>query len=75
MKTQKTNDVLKEIRRIRKKHFEETKNMTMAERMEYYHRKSETFEKEYAAVKPDYDRFPFIHKREKTNDQNKTLEK
>ncbi|MDR2704653.1 MAG: hypothetical protein LBC02_02635 [Planctomycetaceae bacterium] len=40
-------DVLKEIRKIRQKHDEETKNMSMKERMEYYHRKSENLDRKF----------------------------
>jgi hypothetical protein len=44
METKKnSNNVLREIRRIRNKHYEETKNMSMEEQMEYYHRKSREF--------------------------------
>jgi hypothetical protein len=44
MKPKKSgNSVLRELRKIRNKHYEETKNMSMAERMEYYHKKSESF--------------------------------
>jgi hypothetical protein len=60
MKSKKNEDILKEIRRVRKKHYEETKHMSIAERMEYDRRIHEQFEKEFAAVKPDYDRFPFL---------------
>ena len=34
-----------EIREIRRKHYEETKNMTIEERMEYIRKKSEELEK------------------------------
>jgi hypothetical protein len=38
VKTKNDNyDVLKELRKIRKKHYEETKNMSPEERREYYH--------------------------------------
>ncbi|MDR2756522.1 MAG: hypothetical protein LBC20_12525 [Planctomycetaceae bacterium] len=42
------NNVLREIRRIRRKHYEETKNMSLNERAEYYHQKSQEFRKELA---------------------------
>ncbi|MDR3197664.1 MAG: hypothetical protein LBU34_07305 [Planctomycetaceae bacterium] len=72
MKPQKTDDVLKEIRRIRKKHYEETKNMTMAEKMEYYHKKSESLKEEISKMnfKDGKYQFPFIkYPKTETNEQ------
>ncbi|MDR3199253.1 MAG: hypothetical protein LBU34_15405 [Planctomycetaceae bacterium] len=61
------NNVLKELRKIRKKHFEETKNMTMAERMEYHRQKSERFREEISKIDAGKYDFPFLHsKKEKT---------
>jgi hypothetical protein len=63
MKTKNDDyDVLKEIRRIRKKHYEETKNMSMKERMEYYHRKSEALREEMAKMNYKNGKidFPFL---------------
>ncbi len=34
-------ETMKEIRRIREKHYEETKNLTLEEKMEYYRKKAE----------------------------------
>jgi predicted HTH domain antitoxin len=45
---QKDNNVLKELRRIRRKHYEETKHMSLNERAEYYHQKSREFRQELA---------------------------
>jgi hypothetical protein len=61
----KKSDPVKMVRQIRKKIYEETKNMSIAERMEYDRQINEKFEKEFAVVKPDYNRFPFLHKKEK----------
>jgi hypothetical protein len=69
MKTKHDNyDVLKEIRRIRKKHYEETKNMSMAERVEFDRRKNEHFREEISKMNFDDKKysFPFI-KYPKTN--------
>jgi predicted HTH domain antitoxin len=44
----KDNNVLRELRRIRQKHYEETKHMSLNERAEYYHQKSREFRKELA---------------------------
>ncbi|MDR2706120.1 MAG: hypothetical protein LBC02_10110 [Planctomycetaceae bacterium] len=63
MKTKNDDyDALKEIRRIRKKHYEETKNMSMKERMEYYHRKSEALREEMAKMNYKNGKidFPFL---------------
>jgi hypothetical protein len=38
--------VMREIREIRRRHYEETKNMTIEERMSYIRKKSEELEKE-----------------------------
>jgi hypothetical protein len=40
-------DVLKELRKIRNKNYEATKNMTPEERREYYHRGAENFDRKY----------------------------
>jgi hypothetical protein len=70
MTTDKNVDVVKMIRKIRKRHYEETKHMSLGERMEHDRKEVENFKKELAAVKPDYDRFSFLHKSRET-----TLEK
>jgi hypothetical protein len=64
MKTKHTNiDILKEIRRIRKKHYEETKNMSMAERMEFDRQKHKRFKEEISKMnfKDGKYKFPFIN--------------
>ncbi|MDR1484432.1 MAG: hypothetical protein LBT09_06375 [Planctomycetaceae bacterium] len=43
-------DVLKELRKIRKKHYKETKNMSMDEHMEYIHQKSKEFREELSKI-------------------------
>jgi hypothetical protein len=43
----KNYDVLKEIRKIRERHYEETKNMSMKERMEYYRKGAERFKQKF----------------------------
>jgi hypothetical protein len=45
MKTKKSgNSVLRELRKIRNKHYEETKNMTTEERIKYYRKGAERFD-------------------------------
>ncbi|MEW6200384.1 MAG: hypothetical protein AB1546_00285 [bacterium] len=34
-------ETMKEIRRIREKHYEETRNLTLEEKMEYFRKKAE----------------------------------
>ncbi|MDR2706275.1 MAG: hypothetical protein LBC02_10905 [Planctomycetaceae bacterium] len=55
-------DMLKVIRKVRKKHYEETKNMTPKERAEYYHRGSEALREEMARMnyKDGRKDFPFL---------------
>ncbi|MDR2115758.1 MAG: hypothetical protein LBP87_05190 [Planctomycetaceae bacterium] len=55
-------DVLKELRKIRKKHYKETKNMSMDERMEYIHKKSKEFRDELAKIDINDGKyhFPFL---------------
>jgi hypothetical protein len=63
MKTKKNgNSVLRELRRIRNKHYEETQNMSLEERMEYYHKKSESFREKLAKLdyKDGKKDFPFL---------------
>ncbi|MFH1539673.1 MAG: hypothetical protein ABIH66_11995 [bacterium] len=45
MKTEEP-EPMREIREIRRRHYEETKNMTIEERMAYIREKSEELEKE-----------------------------
>ena len=45
MKTEEP-EAMREIREIRRRHYEETKNMTIEERMAYIRKKSEELEKE-----------------------------
>lgn len=40
------SEAMREIREIRRKHYEETKNMTIEERMAFIRKKSEELEKE-----------------------------
>ncbi|MDR3199800.1 MAG: hypothetical protein LBU34_18190 [Planctomycetaceae bacterium] len=83
MKTKKnSNNVLREIRRIRNKHYEETKNMSIKERMEYYRKKSESLDErlsklDYKDGKTD---FPFLfhdseseYRKEKINEENNKI--
>ncbi|MDR1485030.1 MAG: hypothetical protein LBT09_09425 [Planctomycetaceae bacterium] len=58
-----TYDVLKEIRKIRKKHYEETKNMSMEERKEFDCRLNEEFQKELSQIDISNGKytFPFLH--------------
>ncbi|MDR1270742.1 MAG: hypothetical protein LBK82_14595 [Planctomycetaceae bacterium] len=61
MKKNKNTDVLKMIRKIREKHYNETKNMSAQERAEYDRKKRESFEKHLTEINlSDYE-FPFIH--------------
>jgi hypothetical protein len=55
-------DVLKELRKIRKKHYEETKDMTPEERREYYHSKAKRVDEEMARMNYKDGRrdFPFL---------------
>jgi hypothetical protein len=48
-------DVLKELRKIRKRHYQETKHMSMEERASYYHQKSEKFQKELTEYKKNHE--------------------
>ena len=58
-----TDDPVKMVRAIRDKQYEETKNMTREERLEYRRKKVEEFEKLRKQVDPnDYD-FSFLHKK------------
>jgi hypothetical protein len=59
----KKNDVLEAIRKVRRQNSQKMKNMSIPERIEYHRQLHEQFEKEFATAKPDYDRFPFIHKK------------
>ncbi|MEW6202723.1 MAG: hypothetical protein AB1546_12150 [bacterium] len=45
MKTEET-EAMREIHEIRRRHYEETKNMTIEERMAYIRKKSDELEKE-----------------------------
>jgi hypothetical protein len=55
-------DVLKELRKIRNKNYEATKNMTFEEEREYYHRGSEALREEMARMNYKNGRkdFPFL---------------
>ncbi|MDR2704654.1 MAG: hypothetical protein LBC02_02640 [Planctomycetaceae bacterium] len=65
MKTKKSgNSVLRELRKIRNKHAEETKHMSIAERVEYDCKKTEIFKEKFAAVEPDYECFSYILSKE-----------
>jgi hypothetical protein len=57
-----TYDVLKEIRKIRRKHYEETKNMSMEERKEFDCRINEEFQKELSKIDINNGKytFPFL---------------
>jgi hypothetical protein len=71
MEIKQRYDVLRELRKIRKKHYEETKHFSMAERMEYYHQKSEKFREELSKIDPNdktYE-FPFLYPK-KNNENN-----
>ncbi|MDR2706241.1 MAG: hypothetical protein LBC02_10725 [Planctomycetaceae bacterium] len=50
-KKNKENEVLRELRRIRQKHYEETKNMTFEEQGAYYHRGAEDFDRKYSKTR------------------------
>jgi hypothetical protein len=63
MKTKRSsNSVMREIRRIRNKHYEETKNLSFEEQMEYYHKKSKSFREKLANLnyKDGKKDFPFL---------------
>ncbi|MDR2706536.1 MAG: hypothetical protein LBC02_12215 [Planctomycetaceae bacterium] len=55
-------DVLKELRKIRQKHYEETKNMTPEERREYYHSGAKRVDEAIARMnyKDGKKDFPFL---------------
>jgi hypothetical protein len=76
MKTNQTdNDVLRAIRKVRKKHYKETKNMSIAERMEYDHQKSEKLREKLSQMNFDEGRYEFSFsypKREKNNEKENT---
>jgi hypothetical protein len=71
MKSLKNNNVLREIRRIRNKHYKETKNMSLEERMEYYHRKAESVDKKLAELNlyGGKDVFPFLDPQTKPSNE------
>ncbi|MDR2439239.1 MAG: hypothetical protein LBE12_07720 [Planctomycetaceae bacterium] len=45
------SNILKELRKSRKRRYQETKNMSLEERAEYYHVKSEELQQEIAEYK------------------------
>ena len=57
------DDSVAMVRAIRDKHYEETKHMTYDEKMAYYEKKAEAFQRRMDQVEPDYDRFPFLAKK------------
>ncbi|MDR0704099.1 MAG: hypothetical protein LBF88_03845 [Planctomycetaceae bacterium] len=48
-------DVLKELRKARKKRYRKTQHMSIEERAEYYHKKSEEFQRELAEYKKNHE--------------------
>jgi hypothetical protein len=73
MKSRKSNNVMREIRRIRNKHYEETKKMSLEERMEYYHRKAENVDKALAEMRTNdrKDAFPSLYpQKNNSNEKN-----
>jgi carbamoylphosphate synthase large subunit len=67
----KTDDVLKEIRRVRKKHYEETKHMSITERMEYDRKKNEHFQKELEKIDANKYDFSFLYPKKENFNENK----
>ncbi|MDR2754942.1 MAG: hypothetical protein LBC20_04485 [Planctomycetaceae bacterium] len=67
-----TYDILKEIRRIRKKHYEETKNMSLEERLEFDRQKHKKFKEKIAKMnfKDGKYVFPFINYPKNNENQN-----
>jgi hypothetical protein len=70
----KNDDILKAIRKVRKKHYEETKHMSMTERMEYYRKNSESFREELSRIDINDGKyeFPFIHHKKSSEKENNT---
>ena len=58
------DDAVKMVRAIRDKHFEETKNMTREERLEYRRKKVEEFNELRKQVNPDDYDFSFLAKKQ-----------
>ncbi|MDR1290399.1 MAG: hypothetical protein LBK06_04275 [Planctomycetaceae bacterium] len=54
MERKEKYNVLKDIRRIRKQRYEETKNMSGEECMEYYRKLIAQFEMHMKEIDPDY---------------------
>jgi hypothetical protein len=78
MKTKKTDfDVLKELRKIRKKIHEETKNMTHEELREYYHCGAKRIDAEMARMnyKDGRKDFPFLFHDSGNEEKNATQKK
>ncbi|MDR3196337.1 MAG: hypothetical protein LBU34_00585 [Planctomycetaceae bacterium] len=72
METRKADNVLREIRRVRNKHYEETKNMSREEVKAYYRRNSERFREELSKMnfKGENPELSFSYPRkEATNDR------
>jgi hypothetical protein len=67
----KNYDVVKLIRQTRKRHTQETKHMSIAERMEYDRKKHESFMEKLSKVQPNNFDLPYIHfEKEKTNESD-----
>ena len=65
------HDAVERVRAIRKRHYEEIKDMPREEQQAYMRKRRDhsvaEFEKRMANTSPDYDRFPFLRKNGKPN--------
>ncbi|MDR2757314.1 MAG: hypothetical protein LBC20_16570 [Planctomycetaceae bacterium] len=63
--------MLKAIRKIRKKHYEETKNMSITERMEYDHLKAKSLDAKLAKIDINDGKYVFQFLYPKKDNTNK----
>jgi hypothetical protein len=74
MKIKQKYDVLKEIRKIRKKHYEETKHMSIAEQFEYDCQRHEKFKEEISKMNFNDGKYTFPFLYPKKNNENSNSE-
>ena len=67
METETRDNVVEMVRKIRNRHYEETKHMTYEEKRAHDSARMAkavaSFEARLANAKPDYERFPFLAKK------------
>jgi len=57
------NDAVERVRKIRNRHYEETKHMTHEEKRAYDRKDYDEFKALMANVKPDPSSFPWLHEK------------